>query len=389
MSEETYIKEGPKERLLYEVLALINSDREGDYWDFKQKHHENKADLLHDILCMANSLAKRDKYIIFGVSDPPNAKVVGLVNDPNKKTQANMIDFLRSKSFIGGNKPEIELVRLNVSGQAVDVLTIFNKPEKPYYITLDYSGNGTPVRANNIYTRVTDVNTPKDQGADIAKIEQMWRERFGLDLPPGERMLKLLIKPEEWDKDIGNKSTAYHRHSPEYQIEFGEPAAHNPVYGYFYDNETSFIGTATFKYQSTELFKLNYIYCDEMRVPLAEPSGGFIREGKRVICYQYYEIESRAGAFLRFMTGNFDCSEGRSMDAPLIMFRDQSEREAFELYVKENPEKMDAIDDDGWGAWIRKKFERDNPLTFIHYPPEETIKLDLLFKQWRLSRCQV
>lgn len=43
-----------------EVITLISSRREDDYWDFKEKHHINRADLLHDIICMANNRVDRD-----------------------------------------------------------------------------------------------------------------------------------------------------------------------------------------------------------------------------------------------------------------------------------------------------------------------------------------
>lgn len=33
-----------------EIKVLILSKREDDYWDFKQQHHSNKANLLHDII---------------------------------------------------------------------------------------------------------------------------------------------------------------------------------------------------------------------------------------------------------------------------------------------------------------------------------------------------
>lgn len=52
-----------------EVLMLIDSKREDDYWDFKVKYHTNSANLLHDIICMANNRVDRDAYIIFGVVD--------------------------------------------------------------------------------------------------------------------------------------------------------------------------------------------------------------------------------------------------------------------------------------------------------------------------------
>ena len=52
-----------------EILNLIEQQTEGVYWDFKQQWYSNNADLLHDVICMANSPANRDCYIIIGVED--------------------------------------------------------------------------------------------------------------------------------------------------------------------------------------------------------------------------------------------------------------------------------------------------------------------------------
>lgn len=38
------------------VESFINRASEGSYWDFKQNWHSNNADLLKDIICMANNL---------------------------------------------------------------------------------------------------------------------------------------------------------------------------------------------------------------------------------------------------------------------------------------------------------------------------------------------
>lgn len=35
-----------------EITQLIATHREDDWWDFKQEHHNDKAELVHDILCM-------------------------------------------------------------------------------------------------------------------------------------------------------------------------------------------------------------------------------------------------------------------------------------------------------------------------------------------------
>ena len=49
-----------------EIMKLINLKKEGEYWDFKREWYSDKkhADLLHDIICMANNRSNRDAYII-------------------------------------------------------------------------------------------------------------------------------------------------------------------------------------------------------------------------------------------------------------------------------------------------------------------------------------
>lgn len=41
-----------------EILELVLLKQEGSYWDFKREWYspDKKADLLHDIICMANNL---------------------------------------------------------------------------------------------------------------------------------------------------------------------------------------------------------------------------------------------------------------------------------------------------------------------------------------------
>ena len=43
------------------ITQLISVQHEGDYWDFKRKWHKNLADLLHDIICLANSPTTTEK----------------------------------------------------------------------------------------------------------------------------------------------------------------------------------------------------------------------------------------------------------------------------------------------------------------------------------------
>ena len=47
-----------------EIRRLIELRQEGEYWDFKKEWYQNKSDLLHDIICMANNLSNHDGLII-------------------------------------------------------------------------------------------------------------------------------------------------------------------------------------------------------------------------------------------------------------------------------------------------------------------------------------
>lgn len=158
------------DQLKKEIESLIETKREGDYWDFKLEHHKNKADLLHDIICMANSRADRDCFIIYGIEDK-SFEVKGIENDNNKRTQQNIIDFLKDKPFVGGIRPVVELRAIEIQNHTIDVLVIKNTYDVPYYLTNNYSdGSKNVVYANNIYTRVGDTNTPKRESADINNV---------------------------------------------------------------------------------------------------------------------------------------------------------------------------------------------------------------------------
>lgn len=72
---------------------LIRQPAESEWLDFKREYHDNTADLLHDVLCLANAYADSDRYLVFGVANDRNAHDVA--NDPNRKTNADLHDFLR------------------------------------------------------------------------------------------------------------------------------------------------------------------------------------------------------------------------------------------------------------------------------------------------------
>lgn len=347
-------------KLESEILELIATKRESDYWDFKREPHNNKASLLHDILCLSNSLHKGKRYIIFGVTDPKEGtEIKGLTEEQaNRKSQVEIIDFLRKKPFAGDSRPEIELHTIELNKAEIDVLVIFDNPNKPYYLTQDYRDKDKNVKANYIYTRTNDTNTPIDKSADVGVIEKMWRQRFGLDLSPLERMKLLLLQPKKWFKDIGNKPYAYHLEFPEFRIDFSEAHEFSEVFSFFYTNEKSYLGTATFKYHSTTLFELEYMYCDEMRVELAVPKTKFVKLKDSNNWFYYYNLENLDGIFLQFITNNLTKLHSfRSSVFPFVVFKNEHEKEDFINYIINNEDLLDKIEPDYWAKHAKDEIK--------------------------------
>ena len=349
-----------------EILNLIDSKREGSYWDFKKEHHTSKASLLHDILCLSNSLYSGNKYLIYGVADPgEGCEIVGLTND-NRKTQAQLIDFLDSKSFAGDYRPEIALQTLVVADKTIDVLVIFDHPLKPYYLTEDYqekanSSNKKTVKSNYIYTRTNDKNTSISKSADIGIIEKMWKQRFGLDLSPLEYMKQLLLQPNEWFKDIGNKPYAYHIQYPNFRINFSDNLReYSDTYSFFYPNERSFVGDATFKYDSTTLFELEYMFCDNGGIEFSVPDIEIVKIKNTDNWFYYYVLNELKGLFLYFITDGITRLYSRNSTFPYILFKDEIEKMEFKEYLESDKNIFDNIEQSNAGYLADSAILREN-----------------------------
>lgn len=343
------------------IANLIHSKREGDYWDFKEEPHDNNASLLHDILCLSNSLHEGERYLILGVSDPKaGCEIRGLQQGQvNRKEQAHLIDFLRSKKFAGDIRPEVELRTILINNKEIDVLVIFDNPYKPYYLTEDYKDRDKNVSAFHIYGRTNDTNTPLTKSADISLIEQMWRQRFGLQLSPLERIKLLLTKPKEWFKDIGNKSVSYHIQHPEYTITFSEVESFWEPYTLFYTNEKAFFGKASFRYHATELFELEYMYCDEMRITLPVPETQYVQFSNSKHWFYYYNLKELSGLFLYFLTeGNLDL-KSRGSYAPFIIFTNSEQQSEFMKLLQQEEKQVFEKEPDFWSQQAKKKLTGD------------------------------
>lgn len=118
-----------------EILRLLDLKQEGGFWDFKKNWYtESKiADLLHDIICMANNLENRDAYIIIGV-DEENYELVDVTVDSNRKNTQNIVDFLKDKKFAGDIRPTVFVKQVVIHDRVIDVIVIKNSNKTPFYL---------------------------------------------------------------------------------------------------------------------------------------------------------------------------------------------------------------------------------------------------------------
>lgn len=207
-----------------EIQELIERHKEGEYWDFKQQWHSNNVDLIHDIICMANSLANRDCYIIIGVEDE-TYNVLG-VSGEKRKNQQNVINLLQQRpSWAGGYVPEVYVKTISIEDKEIDIVVIKQSDNTPFYLLEDYKKEGQPIFKGAIYTRKGDTNTPKTETADLYDTELLWKRRFGLLYNPSQRAKFYLRDLDNWElvesediKSDEEHTLFYYKLDPDYTI---------------------------------------------------------------------------------------------------------------------------------------------------------------------------
>lgn len=119
------------------INELVENGYECDYLDFKEKQYskEKNADLIVDIMAMANSRYDGDKFIIVGVKDRPEGKEIrGIKPD-------EFIDSSNYQQVILNNiEPEIQFdyFKYEFKGAVLGVFKIHGTENKPYMLKKKY-----------------------------------------------------------------------------------------------------------------------------------------------------------------------------------------------------------------------------------------------------------
>lgn len=245
-------------KISVDYFNLLLQEEESEHLDFKEIHHKNNADLVHDILCLLNSECNSDRFIIFGITD--NKEIKGISGE--RKKQAEIADCIRNSNF--NRNPSFLLYEIKHNNLTFDILHIKNTPYKPYFLLKDKKEGNTTIRAGVVYTRNNDSNTPKDRTASLNQIEAMWRERFGLDRSPLDRVYKYIHNLSGWKK--AKETEAFYELFPEFRIVWKSEEPRTNFYEHWNEKKaTTNLSNASAQilYHTTLLFEVNLINLDD------------------------------------------------------------------------------------------------------------------------------
>ena len=292
------------------VQDLLQRGYEGTYWDYKEDYTDCKEDKLIDIICMANNIDGRDAYLIYGAND--DGIVTGIENTTyTRYTTKSVTEFLRSKPFAGGYVPKVSVQIVEIENHELDVLIIHSTRNTPYFLANNFSQSHDRKKhlvAGAIYTRVNDINTPRNQTASYEHTEYLWRRRFGMDMTPSEKFLYFLENTQNWSEtkwDIDKHS--YCKKSPEYQLYALESNDAYETLAYFYDDERMQYAPLELRYLTTTLYETELWYMDMGRCLIPKPEKKYMIE--QGLFYYYIELESLNGKLLPlFAYGKKQCN---------------------------------------------------------------------------------
>lgn len=339
------------------VTSLAGLKREGSYWDFKREWYGNKADLLHDIICMANNPAETTGLLIIGIDEEVGYKPTSAADALGKRLNTqNLVDMLHSKYWADGI-PKARVATIDLRGACVDVILIgHDEVAVPYYLVEDCRDGGSTVRAGVIYTRDADSNTPKDKTASPLDTERLWRRHFGLGKSPLERLPKLLEDPSKWELTLPVLARDeeycgycfYHVDFPEFTF-VRKPEEDWDAIEYFMLASPFFSHpnwwTCYFYYHQTMICQMPGAYSDHLWIPaptisaLYDPCHAVPPENAHF--YMYYLEGSIERVAMMFeldesKEGPSALGEVRWLDSLVPTFEDENERIAFEKWVESN-----------------------------------------------------
>lgn len=278
---------------LYELL----SQQESDWLDFKRQWYDDTADMILDILCLANSDANSDRYLVIGYDEKEN--IFGDISI-NRKNRDDFYNILATANF--NRIPNIHLKTIIAERHEIDIIIIEKTNHRPYFLLEDKpkpkkvhkeenskkSKKEKIVRAGVIYTRNGSSNTPINESASENQIADMWRDRFGLTLSSKERLSVYVKDHNNWkyvcNPNDDNANIWHYEPFPEFTIEYNSPEnmrdySNPPEYAndsFAHSIGNSYQTKIKYKYHTTILDADDLFLCDKHHFAILYPHSDWL-----------------------------------------------------------------------------------------------------------------
>lgn len=291
---------------------MINSKTDENEWlDYKQEWHNNKIELVRDILAFTNTVHHKNCYLIFGIEDK-TLRVLGVNEDKNRKNTQQITDLLVHQHF-SGDVPKVKVQSIKFGERTVDILTVFNTLNVPLFLTETFEFQGKRIYPGQIVTRIADTNTPSIGTASDIVVEKLYRKRMRLDQTIYERYRYLIEQVDDWTY-IDSEQKLLYNFDPNFYIliealdtEDEKRRIHEGDYYGWLINSSSFphewrIGeynVVSAMYGKHEILTFSFLFnFDRNRGLTIAPKSGNLGRGQQDLDYNYFIKDSLDWKFM-------------------------------------------------------------------------------------------
>lgn len=131
-------------------------------------------------------------------------------------------DFLTHVHFANDSIPDVIFNKLPVDGKIVNILTIKDSDQVPFYLADDFKGKGRPISKGTIFFRDKDSDFGFQSVPPYKTMEKLWQKHFHLDLKPKDRFPYLLDDICNWSWHDGDPEKFVYNIDPNFCIEIEE-----------------------------------------------------------------------------------------------------------------------------------------------------------------------
>lgn len=273
--------------------------------------------------------------------------------------------MLSNTVFAGDNAPTVALETIKISEKEIDVLTIYNSFNVPFYLKSKCKKYNNIVNGY-IYSRIKDRNIPINENSTNQQIELLWKKRLGLLNPPLEQIVARLKNKIEWERI---EDTYYNIYNPDFKIVLEwnieeDREYRKPFYSYNQCNESTHFLLLKLLCRETVLKQFEIVILDSGRYSTPVPEWAFINEKtykiESIFDYRYMLKNSVDYAIQQFLF-NEENQEQRMakyrFDEVVLYFENAEEQQNFHKLIQDNPEIVKQYVDD---AKLRKYFISSN-----------------------------